>query len=116
MRLRGFRIVDVAKRLFKEVGEDDLSGLAAELAYRFFLTLFPFFIFLAAMGGFIAAPLGIDNPTDRVMRELGDNLPPDAASVIRASSRKSSSRRTGRCSRSASSARSGAPRARSARS
>jgi uncharacterized BrkB/YihY/UPF0761 family membrane protein len=47
------------RRLIKEVGEDDISGLSAELTYRFFLSLFPFFIFLAALGGFVADLLGV---------------------------------------------------------
>jgi membrane protein len=77
------RAIRFGKRIFKEVGEDDLSGAAGELAYRFFLALFPFFIFLAAMGGFVADLLGVRNPTQEIMKLLGDSLPPDAASVLR---------------------------------
>jgi membrane protein len=73
----------LAKRLFKEAGEDDLSGLAAELAYRFFLALFPFFIFLTAAGGFVADYANVKNPADEVMDWLGDALPEDASSVLR---------------------------------
>jgi membrane protein len=71
------------KRLVKEAGEDDLSGAAAELAYRFFLALFPFFIFLAALGGFAADIFGIQDPTKEVMDLLGNSLPEDANSVLR---------------------------------
>ena len=71
------------KRLIKEIGEDDISGRAAELAYRFFLSLFPFFIFLAALGGFVADMVGAANPTDEIMDLLGDNVPADVASVLR---------------------------------
>ena len=77
------RLVHYGKRVFKEVGEDDLSGAAGELAYRFFLALFPFFIFLAALGGFVADLLNVRNPTNEVMELLGDSLPSDAASVLR---------------------------------
>jgi membrane protein len=76
------RLVDLGKRLFKEVGEDDLSGGATELAFKLFLALFPFFIFLAALGGFIASAFGVDNPTDRIMNTLGSSLPPDASSML----------------------------------
>jgi membrane protein len=76
------RAIRFGKRIFKEAGEDDLSGAAGELAYRFFLALFPFFIFLAAMGGFAADLLGVRNPTQEIMDLLGDSLPPDAASVL----------------------------------
>lgn len=71
------------KTLIKEISGDDLSGAAAELAYRLFLAMFPFFIFLAALGGFAADILGVTNPTEEIMRELNDRLPPDAASVLR---------------------------------
>jgi membrane protein len=65
------------------VGDDDLGGLAAELAYRFFLALFPFFIFLAALSGFITHLFDIQNPTDRIINTIGDTLPSDVTSVIR---------------------------------
>jgi membrane protein len=75
--------VSFAKRVLKEVNTDDISGLSAELAYRFFLSLFPFFIFLAALGGFIADAIGTRNPTDEIMDLLGENVPADVASVLR---------------------------------
>ena len=72
-----------AKALAKRVGDDDLGGLAAELAYRFFLALFPFFIFLAALSGFITHLFDIQNPTDRIINTIGDTLPSDVTSVLR---------------------------------
>jgi len=80
MRLQ--RLAGSAKRLLQKVRQDDISGAAAELAYRFFLALFPFFIFLAALGGFVASVLDVANPTERVMDFLGENLPADARSVL----------------------------------
>jgi membrane protein len=82
MRIGDTDLVLVGKRLYKEIGEDDVSGSAAELAYRFFLALFPFFIFLAALGGFAADLLDVENPTEQIMDELGAALPADAASVL----------------------------------
>jgi membrane protein len=73
----------VGTQLVREVNEDDLSGLAAALAYRFFLALFPFFIFLAALSGFVTHLLNIDNPTDRIINTIGDTLPSDVTSVLR---------------------------------
>ena len=67
----------------KEVGEDDLSGSAAELAFRVFLALFPFLIFLAALGNFTADLFGVEDPTDEVIDALGDSLPEDTAAVLR---------------------------------
>ena len=83
MKLGHVELVGTGKRMAKEVLNDDVNGLAAELAYRFFLALFPFFIFLAALGGFVATLLGVTNPTDQVMELLGEVLPADAASVVR---------------------------------
>jgi membrane protein len=75
--------IRASSRVVKEVGDDDLSGAAAELAYRFFLSLFPFFIFLAALGGLISDVFGVSNPTDKIMNELGSALPADASAVLR---------------------------------
>jgi membrane protein len=76
-------VAGVVKQTAKKVGEDDLSSLAAALAYRFFLALFPFFIFLAALAGFVTHLLDIQNPTDRIINTLGDTLPSDVTSVLR---------------------------------
>lgn len=76
------QIVPRAKQLWREISDDDVTGLAAELAYRFFLALFPFAIFLAALGGFIAQAAGVDDPAGQALDLLGDSLPDDAASVI----------------------------------
>jgi membrane protein len=76
-------IIDFGKRLKDGVAEDDLSGGAAEMAYRFFLAIFPFFIFLAALGGFVASALDVQNPTDEIMDLIGESLPEDSANVLR---------------------------------
>lgn len=77
-----YSVTEVAKMTVKEMGKDDASGLAAELSYRFFLTLFPFFIFLGALGGIIARAFSVENPADRLMNQLGNELPSDAASIL----------------------------------
>jgi membrane protein len=73
----------VTKQIVKKVGEDDVSSFAAALAYRFFLALFPFFIFLAALAGFITGIFDIQNPTDRIINTIGNTLPSDVTSVLR---------------------------------
>ncbi len=67
----------------KEVGEDDLSGAAAELAYRLFLAIFPFFIFLTALGSFAADVFNVANPAEEIVDALGESLPEDSANVLR---------------------------------
>ena len=63
-RLKQKRSVQFLRRYIKAINEDDIAGLSGEMAYRLFLSLFPFFIFLGAMGAFVAKTLGIDNPTE----------------------------------------------------
>lgn len=82
MTVGGIDLVPFGKKAVKEFGADDIGGLAAELSYRYFLALFPFFIFLAALGGFIAKAISVDDPTTRLMSLLGDALPADAKSVL----------------------------------
>ena len=74
--------IETGKRLFREVGDDDAGGLAAELAYHFLLALFPFFIFLTALGGVIASLINVNNPAQSVVNLLGANLPPETAGLL----------------------------------
>jgi membrane protein len=72
----------VGKRLITGVREHDVSGLAAEIAYRFLFAVFPFGLFVAALGGVIAGWLQVDNPAEQIIAGFGDNLPPDIANAI----------------------------------
>ena len=81
LRIAGMTPVAFGKRIFKEFGDDDLSGLAAELSYRFFL-IFPFVIFLAALGGLVASQVDVENPAQKFVDMFGDRLPDDASSVL----------------------------------
>jgi membrane protein len=76
------RPVALGKRLVARAGEHDLSGLAAELAYRGLLAIFPFFIFVAALSAYVTRAFGIDDPTTKIIDRIGDNLPEDAAGVL----------------------------------
>lgn len=80
--LGGLSLLDLGKRVYAEYKNDDVPGLAAELSYRFFLALFPFAIFLAALGGVIASAVGVDDPAREALDVVGDALPEDAASVV----------------------------------
>lgn len=61
---------------------DDIVGMSAELAYRFFLAVFPFFIFLAALGGLVATQLEVENPAQQAVRLVGDALPEEGAAFV----------------------------------
>jgi membrane protein len=75
--------VAIGRRLLKSVGSDDVSGLAAEIAYRFLFAVFPFGLFVAALSSFAAGMLHVQDPAQQIVGGLGDNLPPSIADSIR---------------------------------
>jgi len=74
--------VGMLKVLKERVQKDDVLGLSAELAYRFLFAVFPFGLFLAALGAFVAAAAHIENPAQQVIDAMGDNLPPSIAQAL----------------------------------
>ena len=75
-------VVAFGKEFGKQFQEDDATGLAAELAYRWLFAVFPFGLFLAALGSFVASWMGIQNPGQQIVGALGDNLPAELAAGI----------------------------------
>lgn len=71
------------KSLWAELQSDDVGGLAAELSYQFLLALFPFLIFVTAVGALFAQLGGVENPTERLLDALGGSLPTEAESLLR---------------------------------
>ena len=72
----------IGRRLITGIREHDVSGLAAEIAYRFLFAVFPFGLFVAALGGVIAGWFHVDNPAGQIIGGLGDNLPPEIANSL----------------------------------
>lgn len=72
----------IGKRFLADIKKDDVSGLAAELAYRILFAVFPFGIFAAALTAFVAAAAGLADPTGQILGAIGDNLPPDIAGAV----------------------------------
>jgi membrane protein len=64
---------DILKRTFKESIADDIFSLAAQLAYYFFLSLFPTLLFLVSLASFFP----VSNLIDEVVKYLGGVAPPD---------------------------------------
>ncbi|HEY7188827.1 MAG TPA: YihY/virulence factor BrkB family protein [Vicinamibacterales bacterium] len=58
---------ELARRTWREIVDDDVLGLAAQLSYYFFLALFPAILFLLALASFFP----LSNLTDDVGRSLG---------------------------------------------
>src|SRR2546423_14684690 len=68
--------IGVGRRFIRSFQDDDIAGLSAELAYRFLFAVFPFGLFVAALGAFVAQLFPFDNPAGQIVAALGDNLPP----------------------------------------
>lgn len=58
---------EVLKRTIAEIGEDNCLGLAAQLAFCFFLSLFPALLFLVALVGY----LPIEDTLTHMLTALG---------------------------------------------
>ena len=66
---------ELARRTWREVVDDDVLGLAAQLSYYFFLALFPAILFLTAVASFFP----LSNITDDVGRSLGPFVSPQVS-------------------------------------
>ena len=76
----GLTPLRLGKQVGKSVSEDDLSGQSAELAYYFFLALFPLLIFLISVLGYFAAA-GAQIRTD-MMDNLARAVPSSASELV----------------------------------
>jgi membrane protein len=70
---------EILKRTGRETLKDDCLSLAAELAYYFFLALFPALLFLVALASFFP----VDNMMDQAVGSLSRFAPPDVLKIIR---------------------------------
>ena len=70
---------ELLKRTYKELMDDDALGLAAQLAYYFFLALFPAILCVIALASF----LPLDSLTDEIVSSLGRFAPDAMLSIIR---------------------------------
>jgi membrane protein len=77
------QVIGIGRRLVRGIQTDDVSGLAAEIAYRFLFAVFPFGLFVAALSSFAAGMLHVQDPAQQIVGGLGDNLPPSIADGIR---------------------------------
>ena len=69
---------ELARRTWREVVDDDVLDLAAQLSYYFFLALFPAILFLLALASFFP----LSNITDDVGRTLGPFVSPQVLELI----------------------------------
>ena len=82
-RSRWGRHHKLATSFVREVFDDDLLGLAAELSYRWLFALFPVMIMLVVLSRFLAESLSIVDPADSIIDAVGEQLPAEAVAAIR---------------------------------
>ena len=75
---RNLGMVELLKRLAKEVQEDHLAAFAGNLTYKGLFALFPFFIFLLSLLGLFGASGLVESTIDRV----GPALPEGAVTFL----------------------------------
>jgi membrane protein len=76
--LGGLSAKELARRVIREIQHHDCVGRAAELAYYFLFALFPFFLFLTTLLGYLPVP----NLMDRILELLAQFLPGEALTLI----------------------------------
>jgi membrane protein len=77
-KLGGLGVRELARRVWAEFSEDEVSDRAAALGYYFLFALFPALLFLTALLGLLPIP----NLMDRLMDYVSQAMPGDAASII----------------------------------
>ena len=71
------RLKEIAKGAWRESREDDVFGIAAQLAYYFLLALFPLLIFLTSAVGFLP---GVQ---DNILNALARVVPAESLELVR---------------------------------
>ena len=77
-KLGGLGVKELGRRVIHEIQEDDCLGRAAQLAYYFLFALFPFFLVLTTLLGYLPVP----NLMDRLMEMLAGILAGDALQLV----------------------------------
>lgn len=75
-------LTDVARETIKEVGDDDVSGLSAEMAYHAILALFPFLLLLTGLTAIIDNIFPVGDLTQRIVDKASQVMPDDATSLL----------------------------------
>ncbi|HEY5060277.1 MAG TPA: YihY/virulence factor BrkB family protein [Gemmatimonadaceae bacterium] len=72
--IKGYRVGPLLKKTIREVGEDNVTTLAASAAYNFFFSLFPLLLFLAPLLSLVGNKQQL---VGFLMAQLTSALPPD---------------------------------------
>jgi membrane protein len=76
--LGGLGVTELGRRVIAEIRDDDCLGRAAQLAYYFLFALFPFFLFLTTLLGYLPIP----DLLDRLLETFGQMLPGEALRLV----------------------------------
>ncbi len=79
-KLGGLSWTDLGKRVWSEIGTDEIFGRAAQLAYYFLLALFPLLLFLTSVIGiFLGSGTGLRHS---LFNYLGQVLPASSTELV----------------------------------
>lgn len=73
------RATEIVMRTIREIDDDNCLGLAAQLAFYFFLSLFPALLFLVALVGY----LPVENVLTQLLEALGTIAPSEVLTLLR---------------------------------
>ena len=79
MEIRGYRVETLAKRVWAEIQEDNIPGLAAQTAYYFFFSLFPLLLFLTPLFSLVGDR---ERMVAFTLAQLRQTVPPEAMAVV----------------------------------
>src|SRR5437762_2014121 len=74
--------LEIVREIVKDVGETDLPGLAAEMAYHSLFALFSFLLLLAGLVAVSDDVFGINDMRERLVSSAQDVLPQNASAVV----------------------------------
>src|SRR5207244_11982085 len=74
--------LEIVRETVKDVGETDLPGLAAEMAYHSLFALFSFLLLLAGLVAVSDDVFGINDMRERLVSSAQDLLPQNASAVV----------------------------------
>jgi membrane protein len=80
MIIKGYNVVPLVKKTYREIVEDRIPSLAAETAYYFFFSLFPLLLFLTPLLGLLGNGREL---MEALLLRLSTIIPPDALSLLR---------------------------------
>src|SRR5688500_15299382 len=77
-KLGRLSVVELARRVWREIGDDEVTDRAAALSYYFLFSLFPALLFMTALLSY----LPMEGLQERLLAYARDVLPPDAAMTL----------------------------------